>query len=89
MLVRGPHMPAWKWMLIKYSTRAHYMRFLATIILGVAVYQLVMTGNVAEAWVGMVGMVVGYYFRGREQEGEDKDAHNPDESPTVAIERKP
>jgi len=66
-------MPAWKWLLIKFSTRAHFMRAIATVILAVGAYELVRNGKISDSWLGLVGMVVGYYFKGEESKDDGKD----------------
>lgn len=52
-----------RWLLIKFSTRAHFMRFIATVIVLVGVIQLLKDGDIHNTWTALLGMVLGYYFR--------------------------
>lgn len=61
-----------KWCLERFTTRAHFMRFMATLIIGVAAYQSLRLGKVEDTWVVLVGGVMGYYYRGH-SEDQDKD----------------
>ena len=62
-----------KWLLTKFTTRTHFMRFLATIIMGVAMYQAIKTGKIEETWGVLVGAVIGYYYRSPHAEKDDKE----------------
>lgn len=61
-------MPAWRWLIIHLMTRAHFMRGIATFILVVGAYQSIRLGKIDETWLALIGMVVGHYFRGGEDD---------------------
>ncbi len=42
------------------------MRAIATMILTIAAYQALAVGKVDDTWLALVGMVIGYYFKGGE-----------------------
>jgi len=56
--------PFLRWALTRFCTRAHFMRFIATIIVLFTVAMLFMGREVPDAWWGILGMTLGYYFRG-------------------------
>lgn len=53
-----------RWFLVRFTTRAHFMRFLATIVMCVTVFFIVSQHSIPEGWWGIFGMTLGYYFRG-------------------------
>lgn len=53
-----------RWFLVRFSTRAHFMRFIATVILLFTVVTMLRGATLPEAWWGILGMTLGYYFRG-------------------------
>lgn len=53
-----------RWFLTRFATRAHFMRFIATVIVGFTVAMLAVGNPVPDAWWGVLGMTLGYYFRG-------------------------
>lgn len=62
-----------RWAMVRFSTRAHFMRFIATIILGFTVLTLAFGQPVPEAWWGILGLTLGYYFRGGTTQTRDQD----------------
>ncbi len=58
--------PGWRWLINKFATKAHFMRAIATMILTIAAYQALAVGKVDDTWLALVGMVIGYYFKGGE-----------------------
>jgi hypothetical protein len=53
-----------RWMLINFTSREHFVRFLAACIVSTTVYFVVAGTQMPEGWWGIFGMVVGYFFRG-------------------------
>jgi len=53
-----------RWVMVNFTSREHYIRFLATWIVAITVYFIVRNTTVPEGWWGIFGMVVGYFFRG-------------------------
>lgn len=60
-----------KWFLIKFTDKAHFMRFLATVVLLITVSFIIRDKAIPDAWWGMFGMVFGFYFRGSEKDSDD------------------
>ena len=56
--------PAWKWFIMHFSSREHFVRFLAFMILLMTMHFIWRDRPIPEGWWGIVGMVIGYYFRG-------------------------
>lgn len=56
--------PFIRWFLVRFATRAHFMRMLATLIVGFTITMLLIGRPVPDAWWGVLGMALGYYFRG-------------------------
>lgn len=61
VLERAPFL---RWVLTRFSTRAHFMRFIATVIVLFTVAMLFTGRSVPDAWWGILGLTLGYYFRG-------------------------
>lgn len=80
-------MLAWKWLICKFTTRAHFMRAIASLILGVAAYQALLVGKVDDTWLTLVGMVIGYYFKSSDQYPSVEDANPDDARPTEKPEK--
>ena len=59
-------MPAWKWFLLKFSTRAHFMRLIATLIILIAGFQSLYYQKVEDTWLILVGAVMNHYFNHKE-----------------------
>ena len=51
-----------RWCLCRFTTIAHFRRFIGTLILLVGVYYLVASGAIPEQWSVFIGIVLGYYF---------------------------
>jgi len=52
-----------RWFLVTFSTRAHFMRFIATLIVLASLYHFIFVGDVHDGLLTLVGMVLGYYFK--------------------------
>lgn len=53
-----------RWMLMNFTSREHYVRFLALVIMLTTVYFVVAQVQTPDGWWGIFGMVIGYFFRG-------------------------
>ena len=62
-----------RWAMVRFSTRAHFMRFIATVILGFTVVMLVSGRLLPEAWWSILGLTLGYYFRGGTTQTKEQD----------------
>lgn len=71
----GSKEPFFRWVLSRFTTKAHFMRFMATAVLLVTVSFIARDKAVPDAWWGMFGMVFGFYFRGSEREAPEKCPH--------------
>lgn len=56
-----------KWCLINFTTREHFVRFLASTILLITVLYITREKQIPDGWWGVFGMVMGYYFRGHSE----------------------
>jgi len=52
-----------RWFLVRFSTRAHFMRFIATAIVLVTLFQFLFGNEAHDALLALAGMVLGYYFK--------------------------
>ncbi len=69
-------MPMWKWLIMKFATRAHFMRLLASLIIAIAGYQSLYYQKIEDTWLILVGAVMNHYFNHKESgtvADEDKD----------------
>lgn len=55
--------PFLRYLLDKFTTREHFMRSVTTLILIVAAYETLTTGDISDHWLILVGTVIGYYFK--------------------------
>lgn len=63
-LTSSQHASFLRWSLVRFSTRAHFMRFICSGIMISTVIMLLGHYVVPDAWWGIVGLSLGYYFRG-------------------------
>lgn len=65
--------PFIRWFLVTFSTRSHFMRFIATMIVVAALYQFLFTGGPHDALLALAGMVLGYYFKPHDKDSGHED----------------
>ena len=61
---KSRHWKRIEWLLLTFTTREHFIRFMATGILAITTYMVTHDIKMPEGWWGIFGMVIGYYFRG-------------------------
>lgn len=62
--------PFIRWFIITFSTREHFVRFIAFVIMMMTIHFIWRDRTIPEGWWGVFGMVVGYYFRGHSNDCE-------------------
>jgi hypothetical protein len=72
-------MPAWKWMILKFCTRAHFMRLIATLIILIAGFQSLYYQKIEDTWLILVGAVMNHYFNHKEAANVTEEDKNPDD----------
>jgi hypothetical protein len=56
--------PFVRWILVRFLAREYFVMFLALLIMGLTAHFVWRDKPIPEGWWGMVGVVIGYYFRG-------------------------
>lgn len=72
-------MPMWKWLILKFSTRAHFMRLIASLVIITAAYQSICYQKIEDTWLILVGAVMNHYFNHKESANVTDEDKDPDD----------
>lgn len=62
-----------RWTIRHFTTREHFVRTIASIIIGVAMWEVIMHGKIEDTMLLLVGNVMGFYFKGHSEREADRD----------------